>query len=195
MSTRGFIGMHRNGETRLTYNHSDSYPSWLGEKTLNYIRRSNVEADAEKYFALPIVSEDIPPTPEQAEDLKARGYWKNVSDGSASTIAVGYPGVTVAANFSARARDWYSLLRDAQGDIEDQIEAGYLLTIGNNVLTEKDIFIEWGYVIDVDAKELVVYEGQSNGPAIVARFPFDQIKSEGFDIDQAVSTLEPNTDD
>lgn len=172
MSTRGFIGMRRNGEVRVTYNHSDSYPSWLGSKTLEYVKRADVEADAEAYFQLPIVDEGLVPTKEQAADLKARGYWKNVST----------------------SIDWYSHLRDCQGSIEDYIKAGYLPVMPDSVLTEKDIFIEWGYVIDVDAKELVVYEGQSAGPAIVARFPFDMIKHPDFDADLAVAVLEPTDD-
>jgi hypothetical protein len=172
MSTRGFIGMRRNGEVRVTYNHSDSYPSWLGSKTLEYIRRADVEADAEKFFALPIVDEHTGPTPEQAADLKARGFWAGVSD----------------------SLDWYAHLRETQGDIPSMIASGYLLTMPNAVLTTKDIFIEWGYVIDVDAKELVVYEGQDSGPAVVARYTFDVVRHMFFDPDIAVATLEATDD-
>lgn len=173
MSTRGFIGMRHDGQVRLTYNHSDSYPSWLGSKTLEYVRTSDVEADAVAYFQLPIVDEGGEPSPEQAADLKARGFWKNVSTGA----------------------DWYSVLRNCQGSITDYIRAGYLPTTPNTVLTVKDIFMEWGYVIDVDAKELIVYEGQSNGPAVVGRFPFDQIRDADFDVDRAVAVLEQQTDE
>jgi hypothetical protein len=173
MSTRGFIGMRHNGELRLTYNHSDSYPSWLGSKTLQYIQRADVEDDAIAYFQLPTVDESEQPTPEQSVDLKARGYWHSVSTSA----------------------DWYSHLRDCQGDIERYIRAGYLPTISNTVLTEKDIFMEWGYVIDVDAKELVVYEGQSNGPTKVATYAFDVVKSPHFDPDAAVAVLETQSVD
>jgi hypothetical protein len=173
MSTRGFIGMRLNGQTRLTYNHSDSYPSWLGSKTMKYVRDADVLADAEAYFQLPVVDENTDPTAEQMADLKQRGYVRSVSTGA----------------------DWYSALRGTQGSIPDQIKSGYLALTSNTVLTEKDIFIEWGYLIDCDAKELVVYEGESNGPIVKGRYSFDLLKSEDFDADDAVAKLEPSDDD
>lgn len=166
--------MRRNGETRLTYSHSDSYPSWLGSKTLEYIRTSDVDADAEAYFQLPIVDEGEEPTPEQMGDLKQRGYVR-------SSVSTGV--------------DWYSALRGTQGSITDQIKSGYLATIDNAVLSVKDIFMEWGYVIDVDQHILWVYEGQSNGPAVVATYTFEVVKSPHFDVDAAVAALETQSVD
>lgn len=32
MGTRGMYGFYRNGVTKATYNHFDSYPEWLGKK-------------------------------------------------------------------------------------------------------------------------------------------------------------------
>ncbi len=32
MSTRGLYGFRKNEQDKTTYNHSDSYPDWLGRK-------------------------------------------------------------------------------------------------------------------------------------------------------------------
>lgn len=36
MSTRGIYGFRKNGEDKLTYNHYDSYFSYLGENKKNH---------------------------------------------------------------------------------------------------------------------------------------------------------------
>lgn len=36
MSTRGIYGWRKNNENKITYNHSDSYPTWLGEKIVEF---------------------------------------------------------------------------------------------------------------------------------------------------------------
>ena len=37
MSTRGIYGFRKNGEDKLTYNHYDSYFSYLGENIINFV--------------------------------------------------------------------------------------------------------------------------------------------------------------
>ena len=37
MSTRGLWGFRKNDKDMLTYNHSDSYPEWLGKKICEFI--------------------------------------------------------------------------------------------------------------------------------------------------------------
>ena len=34
MGTRGLYGFRKNGIDKLTYNHLDSYPDWLGKKVV-----------------------------------------------------------------------------------------------------------------------------------------------------------------
>ena len=38
MSTRGFVGIRKNGVDKGGYNHYDSYPSGLGNEVLNYLK-------------------------------------------------------------------------------------------------------------------------------------------------------------
>lgn len=160
--------MQRNHETRIVYNHSDSYPTWLGERMVEHIQTSDLDADGEAFFALTIVDESESPTPEQLADLKARGFWRNVSSGD----------------------DWYSALRDCQGNLAKYIQAGYLPAMDNSVLTVKDIFIEWGYVIDLDERALVVYDSN----VVIARIPFFEIRSGKYDKTREMDRLESLND-
>ena len=43
MSTRGAIGIRKNGIDKIGFNNYDSYPSGLGNKVLNYIRNNTID--------------------------------------------------------------------------------------------------------------------------------------------------------
>ena len=42
MSTRGIYGFRKNGEDKLTYNHYDSYFSYLGENIINFVKETPI---------------------------------------------------------------------------------------------------------------------------------------------------------
>ena len=50
MSTRGLVGI-KLGDNRVlfVYNHSDSYPSWLGKRIYEQVRKIKTEQDAEDF--------------------------------------------------------------------------------------------------------------------------------------------------
>lgn len=156
MGTRGFIGLKAEGTTISTYNHYDSYPSYLGVNAAKFIREADVSQVAERLVKLVRVSEDGKPTPEQLEDLKARGFWENVSLGD----------------------DWYAALRNCQGDLEQYLSAGYIPALNFDPLQATDTWMEWGYIVDLDTEELHVYEYVDSGQPPVKRIsiPFEKIR-------------------
>ena len=162
MGTRGFISIKADNKITGTYNHYDSYPSYLGVLMVEFIQRPDFDKLSSKAPSLRGVDEDDNPTPEQMADLKARGFWQNVSTGT----------------------DWYSALRNAQGDLAAYIDAGYIPSFDvDGVLESSDVFIEYGYVIDLDKRELRVYESGAEGKPmlLMATVPFDDIQAPGFD--------------
>lgn len=162
MSTNGFIALKHDSKMYGTYNHSDSYPSWLGVRMVEFIQEADLDTLGDKVANLTLVDEGESPTPEQLADLKARGYWQNVSSGA----------------------DWYAALRNAQGDLGKYIEAGYLPEFdATEALASSNIFIEYGYVIDLDTRELRVYENGDDGKHMVklAELTFNEILAPGFD--------------
>lgn len=171
MSTRGFIGIKHDGKIVGMYNHSSSYPTYLGVRSAEFIQRENLSEITKKVDTLVPVDESKDPTPEQLADLKARGFWSNVSTG----------------------KDWYSALRNAQGDLAAYIKAGYYPTFDVAGTIEKgDCYIEWGYVIDLDEQVLSVYEYETEaGPMPrVGIIPFDTITAPGFDAASVMGQIE-----
>lgn len=138
MGTRGFYGVVFDGDTKITYNHFDSYPDGLGTDILKQV--SDLVKDLAKLHAdarrLALVDEDSTPTLQQIQDLQK--YWDpNVSTGS--------------------AKEWYSLLRNMQGDLAAHLGVGVMIDSGEFPMDS--LFCEWGYLVDLDRHVLEVYEG------------------------------------
>ncbi len=171
MSTRGFISIKHDGKIIGTYNHSDSYPTCLGVRMVEFIQQNDLDAIAGKLDTVVTVDEDESPTAAQLADLKERGFWSNVSTGA----------------------DWYSALRNAQGNLAAYIEAGYIPTFDvQHFLDKGDCFIEYGYVVDLDERLLVIFEyGNEGAPMpILGTVPFDDILAPGFDAASVMEQIE-----
>jgi hypothetical protein len=159
MSTRGFIALKTDGRKVGVYNHSDSYPSWLGVRMAELIQTTDLAELATKVATLVAVNEDDQPSAEQSADLKARGFWSNVSTGT----------------------DWYSHLRHAQGSLALYIEAGYIPKFDvDATLANNSTWMEWGYIIDVDTQALEIYDSYG-GWKKRATLTFEQIRADDFD--------------
>lgn len=132
MSTRGTIAVKIDGEVKGSYNHSDSYPTWLGNQVLEFCRGMDLEQTRAQARALAPVDDDRLPT--KAEIKRLAPY----TDLGVSTGSV---------------NEWYCLLRGTQGDLAKILEAGFYEPhpVGVNV---------WSYVVDLDGEELVIYEGE-----------------------------------
>lgn len=143
MSTRGFIGWVTQGTEKITYNHSDSYPSWLGLRMLAHAK-AVTEDDARKAHELRLVDECE--TPGAADRKRLAPFHRNVSSG----------------------HDWYSYLRGTQGDPALILEAG-VATDGSSCPSDS-LFMEWGYVVDFDNQAFEVYYGFQQAPHSQGRF-------------------------
>lgn len=141
MSTRGLWGFVIDGEEKLTYNHSDSYPGGLGETLLRFCRdewvKDGAEGASDDARMLALVSEQTNPTEEQKRNL--RRFLKNPN---------GYKDDEI---------DWYWLLRATQGDARKTLDAGHM--IDGREFAKDSLFCEWGYVIDLDRGVFEVYRG------------------------------------
>lgn len=136
MSTRAVYGFRIDGEEKLTYNHSDGYPDYLGRHILTWAQQTGVARMREIARGLERVAKDSTPTPEQ---IAACRRWLNreVSTGS--------------------EQEWYSLLREAQGCPEAWEQGLRYFIDGRTELHADDTWCEWGYVLDLDLEILEVY--------------------------------------
>lgn len=186
MSTRGLFGFVINGEVKAGYNHSDSYPSWLGANAVGAIKSG--ELDRDKIASIVMVDEATPATAEQVASFT---QYSNTNVGS---------GIT---------GDWYVLLRELQGDWLGVQKAGYM--IDSYDFAGDSLFCEWGYLINMDSLTLEVYKGfNKNEPVgrfadlkidehrmgykqitLVGEYSFDDLP----DMNELESSLEEDEDD
>lgn len=143
MSTRGYLGLKKNGELKGMYNHFDSYPSGLGVyiiETLNGIDSGDrINVLNETYDFIQLVDEDSKPTKEQIKLCKDSGV----------------------ANFIVSTRsedDWYCLLRETQGNLKLYIDKVIPYMLNGNDFIYDELFCEWYYIINLDTKKLEVWE-------------------------------------
>lgn len=146
MGTRGLYGVVVNGEVKASYNHFDSYPSGLGSDVVKFVQGiENVADTFERAQALTLVDESDEPTPVQVQ--KITGQEK--------------PDAEVGG-------DWYGWLRDAQGNLAENLRIGFMtngVNFGNDSL-----FCEWGYLVNLDDETIEVYRGFQTEPHTEGRW-------------------------
>ncbi|HBD94633.1 MAG: hypothetical protein A2355_02580 [Spirochaetes bacterium RIFOXYB1_FULL_32_8] len=144
MSTRGAWGFFRNGEsaTKITYNHMDSYPEFLGQNVVDFIRNSSIDELNTIFDKIILVDNSEKPTEEQIDECKSFAN-TDVSTGS--------------------LYDWYCLLRNTQGQPELYKEnLRYMLDSGK--FLKDSLFCEWAYIINLNTNELEIYRGFRKKP-------------------------------
>lgn len=141
MGTRGLCGFVVDGDVKSSYNHYDSYPSGLGAKIveqIGYLTKNFSEDELkEKVRDMFFVDDDSTPVTEDYIEKYKEYYDGNVGGSTEVT--------------------WPQLLRDTQGDLVKNIEAGVMLD--TNDFARDSLFCEWGYLVNLDTKMLEVYRG------------------------------------
>lgn len=138
MGTRGFVGFVAEGREVIAYQQFDSYPSGVGQDTLDWLRSANLDVVAKQLPNVKLVSDDTPPTDADMEALKG-SYDPQVDQGRSERPT------------------WYQLVRGMQGNLGAMIRAGYVLDASTFVTDS--LYAEWGYIVDFDEKRFEVYEG------------------------------------
>jgi hypothetical protein len=147
MGTRGALGFYKDGKTKVTYNHWDSYLSGLGNDVLNfihsYLSEHTIDELKTQADAIEMVNESDSPTDEQKQRCKKY----------------------VDLNVGSQSEDeWYCLLREAQGDLGAYLEVGVM--IDSQDFLQDSLFCEWAYIINLDTNMLEIYRGfQTEKPA------------------------------
>lgn len=144
MGTRGAFGVLIDGQTKVTYNHWDSYPDGLGQDILDQMidlfhgRNETLDTVREMARKIEMVTGDTPPTAAQIERLAP---FTDLSVGERSTS------------------DWYCLLRGLQGDLKGSLNGGVM--IDSRAFLNDSLFCEYAYVVNLDGDRpiLEVYRG------------------------------------
>lgn len=137
MSTRGAYGFRINDKDKVTYNHFDSYPDGLGSTIVEFIRTTSDEQLNEIANRIRLVDEDDKPTPEDVK--KYQHLFQEVG--------------------TQDPRDWYALLRSAQGELKFYRDNGLDVMLDSATFLQDSLFCEFAYVINMDTGMLEFYEG------------------------------------
>lgn len=148
----------------LTYNHSDSYPEWLGEKVCKFVSDMSDEELKKLLSMLKPVNDEKTAAKEDirlCEEL-------DISDFSVS---------------SGKRTDYYCLLRHTQGNFwffENLVkntpacmEGKKLPFIEYNSFIKNSLFCEYAYIINLDDKCLEFWKGFQNEPDETNRYGTD----------------------
>lgn len=148
MGTRGCYGFRKNGIDKLTYNHYDSYPDYLGKIMVTFCKETSLDEMNKIYDRLILVNENDKPTQEQIEECK-RYYNGDVS--------------------CKTHEDWYCLLRNVQGDL-DAYKNGLKYMIDSCGFIKDSLWCEYAYIINLDTYELEFWVGGQDKPDIYNRY-------------------------
>ena len=164
MSTRGAYGFYINGSEKVTYNHSDSYPTYLGAEIIKNIQEAPDELLLKVAGKIYLIIEGAHPTPEQIEKYK-QFYNADVSTG--------------------KPNSWYDLLHEAQGDLSAYIKKGLNIMEDSREFLKDSLSCEWAYIINMDNKTLELYKGRNKDPhwaGRYAKFPSGDSHNEYFGV-------------
>lgn len=173
MGTRGAIGFIVNGEEKVSYNHMDSYPSYLGKELLKDLTTiSNLNVLYENVRRISMVDAcDVPElSPEEIANLKE---FTNTSVGQGD--------------------DWYSILRESQGSIQPycrQENPLRYMTDAKGFLYDS-LFCEFAYIVNLDTNMVEFYRGSNHHLDAPGRYACPPALKAEFN---AVATNKPNGD-
>ena len=136
MSTRGAVGFRYKKQDYVHYNHSDSYPSYLGLSVLNFIQGSSLEELQKIASQIVLVSEDETPTLSQIEELENNH----------------------CLDYFTEKDDWYTILRPVQGNLNAYKNGLKFMIDGKDFLLDS-LFCEYAYIINIDTQTLEFYSG------------------------------------
>lgn len=149
MSTRGVIGFRKDGQDKVAYSRSDSYPSWRGVRVLAYCRTHTPAQMSASFDRITLVDTDTRPTPQQVEDHR------DTRD---------------TASYGGGRDEMYSLLIGGAGDLAYYDDPRHYLMIDYSGFLADSLFCEWAYVINLDEGVLEVYRGFNKDPRAAGRY-------------------------
>ena len=145
MSTRSLLGVRFNGQDKLSYNHSDGYPSWMiGHELHPQLRAFFKDRDYDGAVAelrhralnMRMVSQDSKPSAEDIQHCLDMGTVNlSVSEGSVES--------------------WYCLLHGHHGKLLDRLMAGIATDESNYILGGSDT--EYSYILNLDNNPCVEF--------------------------------------
>ena len=164
MSTRGAYGFRLGGKDYVSYNHSDSYPSYLGEEILRQCKellKGGMDKLKKSISGIQLINGKKKPAKTDIKNLKPY-----------TELSVG----------QQKTNDWYCLTRGLQGSLINTIKSGYMIDSAHFLLDS--LFCEWAYIINLDDNIFEIYKGfvKSKGIGRYDCIKIDEEKDEYYGV-------------
>lgn len=195
MSTRGAVGIRKNNQDKLMYNHFDSYPSGLGEDMISYIKKYTNLFISDFFDNLKDLKED--------EEEKLISECDDKTQDSLKRISKDF--------FPYSNNDEITLNRIAsvlEGNLNlYAIYPEVNIFLENNNFIKDSLFCEYGYIINLDTNKLEIYIGYQKKPQknnrygviktynnyypckLVKQIPLSSIRKENFSLKEKLNKL------
>lgn len=184
MGTRGCYGFRKNGVDKLTYNHFDSYPDYLGRHIIQFCKETSIEEMNEIFDRIHLVNGRFKP---DSDHIKECMPYYNGNVGNQSI------------------HDWYCLLREAQGNL-NVYKNGLKYMVDDVDFIKDSLFCEYAYIINLDTNELEFWVGFQKEPdpsnrygtesdsgyypcKMVGCYPLDIIHTEKYSVDDYLEDM------
>jgi hypothetical protein len=148
MSTRGCIGtvINAKGNWRGVYNHSDSYPTWLGKDLWSYLHEASVNVDA------------------FCKEILTYNDWREFRNGGmceyCGKVGVGQPHSIGGGIYLDRANG--QLFPDPDAKLHSHRKEP--ATIYSENAKYEALFIEWVYIVNPNNRTISIYaNGRAKG--------------------------------
>jgi len=152
MGTRGLIGYYKKGVTKASYNHYDSYPSFLGNRIKEYITDSDAISLNADFAGIRFVDEDAEVLPEHI--IAIFNFWYGDVE-KVEPDPYGRPEDELPAKYWYRSM--YDLLSCSHTDIRRIAKSGMMIDYIDFI--KGSLFCEWAYIINLDRGVLEIYRG------------------------------------
>lgn len=152
MATNGIYGFRKNDVDKITYNHSDSYPSCLGNTIADLIRNHSNEELNGLCDKINLIDDHI-----EIKKLKKEVIEKFRPYINRNKEYFSYNKLTQEFNDNM---DIYSFLHKFMGDPEQYFKNPeiHIMCDGTHFI-KNSLYCEWGYIINLDTNVLEVWKG------------------------------------
>ena len=159
MSTRGFVGIGNESEWSGRYNHSDSYPTWLGKEVWHFATEAIRKDGDLKQFA---------------DTLLGFTDWRQMETGGICEYCGKKTGQAHTIQGDIATKAWNRKEGDPYPDPDalfHQHDDREPNSDGVNITQETDdwLFLEWGYVIDPKTNMMHIFKGCIQTPILFNR--------------------------
>lgn len=178
MGTRGLYGFIKGGVEKVTYNHFDSDPPFLGSKVTDFIKQLTDEKLERMFDNIVLVKGDAVPSKDELTYIKDSGQDLGMLNG----------------------KIWYDVIRGSQGNFSLYAELAEnnlrIYMTDNSDYIRNSLYCEYAYYINLDSRQLEFWKGWQLKPSrgnrygkekygdtnfypckMLKKYPFDEVRS------------------